>query len=37
MKNIYKKVDEHNPNRKGKILIVSDDMVADMFSNKFSQ
>ena len=36
MKNIYQKVDEHNPNRKGKILIVSDDMIADMFSNKFS-
>ena len=34
MHNIYKKIEEYNPNKKRKILIVFDDMIADMFSNK---
>ena len=31
---IYKNIEEHNPNKKHKILIVFDDMNADMLSNK---
>ena len=31
---IYKKSEEYNRNRKRKILIVLDDIIADMFSNK---
>ena len=34
MDNIYKNIEEYNPNKKRKILIVFDDMVADMLSNK---
>ena len=34
MDNIYKNIEEYNPNKKRKILIVFDDMVADMVSNK---
>ena len=34
MHNIYKNIEEYNPNKKRKILIVFDDMIADMFSNK---
>ena len=34
MDDIYKKIEEYNPNRKRKILIVLDDMIADMFRNK---
>ena len=30
MDNIYKNVEEYNPNKKRKILIVFDDMIADM-------
>ena len=30
MSNIYKKLEEHNSNKKQKILIISDDMIADM-------
>ena len=30
MNNIYKKLEEHNSNKKQKILIVFDDMIADM-------
>ena len=34
MDNIYKNIEEYNTNRKKrKILIVFDDMIADMFSN----
>ena len=33
MKNIYEYIEEHNPNKKSKILIVFD-MIADMLSNK---
>ena len=32
MNNIYKKLEEHNSNKKQKILIVFDDMIADMLS-----
>ena len=31
---IYQKIEKYNPNKKRKILIVSDDMIADMLSNK---
>ena len=31
---IYKNVEEYNPNKKRKILIVFDDVIADMPSNK---
>ena len=36
MDNIYKNIEEYNPNEKHKILIVFDDMIADMLSNKKS-
>ena len=29
-----KNIEEYNPNKKGKILFVFDDMIADMYSNK---
>ena len=34
MDNIYKKIEEYNPSKKCKILIVFDDMIADMLNNK---
>ena len=34
MDDIYKNIDENNPNKKQKILIVFDHMIADMLSNK---
>ena len=34
MDDIYKNIEEQNPNKKRKILIVFDDMIADMLSNK---
>ena len=34
MNDIYKNIQEYNPNKKRKILIVFDDMIADMLSNK---
>ena len=34
MDNIYKNIEEYNPNKKRKILIVFDDMIADKLSNK---
>ena len=34
MDNIYKNIEEYNPNKKRKILIVFDDMIADMLSNE---
>ena len=34
MGDIYKNTEEFNPNKKLKILIVFDDMIADMLSNK---
>ena len=34
MDDIYKNIEEYNPYKKRKILIVFDDVIADMFSNK---
>ena len=34
MDDIYKNVEENNPNKKRKILIVFGDMIADILSNK---
>ena len=34
MDDIYENIDDYNPNRKRKILIVFDDMIADITSNK---
>ena len=34
MYNIYKKVEEYNPNKKRTILVVLDDVITDMLSNK---
>ena len=34
MGEVYEKIDNYNPNRKRKILIVFDDMIADIMSNK---
>ena len=34
MDDIYKKIEEYNPNKKRKTLIVFDDMIADVLSNK---
>ena len=33
MDDIYENIQEYNPNKKRKILIVFDDMIADMLSN----
>ena len=34
MDDIYKNIEEYNPNKKRKILIIFDDMIPDMRSNK---
>ena len=34
MHDFYKNIDEHNPGKENKILIVFDDMIADMIHNK---
>ena len=34
MDDIYKNTEEYNPNKKCKILIVFDNMIADMLNNK---
>ena len=34
MQDVYKNIEEYNPNIKGKVLIVFDDMIADMINNK---
>ena len=34
MQDIYEDIDEHNIDKKRKILIVLDDMIADMINNK---
>ena len=34
MHDVYKNIDEYNPNKENKVLIVSDDMIADMIYNK---
>ena len=33
MDDIYKNIEEYNPNKKRNLLIVFDDMIADMFTN----
>ena len=35
MDDIYRNIEEYNPNKKCKISIVFDDMIADMLSNKY--
>ena len=34
MDDIYENIEEYNPNKKHKILIAFDDMIADMLSNE---
>ena len=34
MNDVYKNIEKYNPNKKRKILIVFDDVIADMLSNK---
>ena len=34
MHDVYKNINNYNPNKENKILIVFDDMIADMISNK---
>ena len=34
MDDVYKNIDDYNPNRRRKILIVLDDMIADIMTNK---
>ena len=34
MHKVYKNIDNYNPDKKNKILIVFDDMIADMINNK---
>ena len=34
MQAVYKNIEEYNPGKKRKILIVFDDMIADMINNK---
>ena len=34
MNDIYNKIEDFNPNKKRKILIVFDDMIAEMLDNK---
>ena len=34
MDDIYKNIEENNPNKKSKMLIVFDDVIADMLNNK---
>ena len=34
MHNVYKNIDEYNPDKENKIFIVFDDMIADMIHNK---
>ena len=34
MHDVYKNIDNYNPDKENKILIVFDDMIADMINNK---
>ena len=34
MYDIYKNIEQYNPNKKRKILIIFDDVIADILSNK---
>ena len=37
MDDVYENIDDYNPNRQRKILIVFDDMIADIMTNKTFQ
>ena len=37
MDDVYENIDDYNPNRQRKILIMFDDMIADIMSNKKCQ
>ena len=37
MDDIYKNIEQYNPNKKRKTLIVFDDMISDLLSNKKTQ
>ena len=37
MDDVYENIDDYNPNRQRKILIVFDDIIVDIISNKKSQ
>ena len=34
MQNVYKNIEDYNPNKKRKALIIFDDMIADMINKK---
>ena len=34
MQDVYKNIEDYNPNKKRKVLIVFNDMIADMINNK---
>ena len=34
MQDVYKNIENYNPDKKGKVSIVFDDMIADMINNK---
>ena len=34
MQDVYKNIEDYNPGKKRKVLIVFDDMIADMINNK---
>ena len=34
MQDVFKNIEDYNPNKEGKISIVFDDMIADMINNK---
>ena len=34
MQDVYKNIEDYNPDEKRKVLIVLDDMIADMINNK---
>ena len=34
MQDVYNSIENYNPNEEGKLLIVFDDMIADMINNK---
>ena len=34
MQDVYRNIDEHNPGKECKILLVFDDVIADMINNK---
>ena len=34
MQDVYKNIEDYNPGKKRKVLIIADDMIADMINNK---